>query len=109
MKVGIIRCQQTEDFCPGTADFKTAKAGKGAFENIGEVEIMGFVSCGGCPGKRAVLRAKNMVERGAEVIAFTTCIRKGTPIGFPCPNAEQMKESVTKAVGDKILILDYTH
>ena len=22
MKIGIIRCMQTEDFCPGTADFK---------------------------------------------------------------------------------------
>jgi predicted metal-binding protein len=109
MKIGIIRCQQTEDLCPGTADFKAVKARKGAFESIEESEIMGFVSCGGCPGKRAVLRAKNMVERGAEVIAFTSCISKGTPIGFPCPNAEQMKEAVTKAVGEKILVLDYTH
>ena len=23
MKLGIIRCMQTEDYCPGTADFKT--------------------------------------------------------------------------------------
>ena len=22
MKIGIIRCMQTEDYCPGTADFK---------------------------------------------------------------------------------------
>ena len=22
MKVGIIRCMQTEDYCPGTSDFK---------------------------------------------------------------------------------------
>lgn len=22
MKVGIIRCMQTEDYCPGTTDFK---------------------------------------------------------------------------------------
>ena len=22
MKVGIIRCMQTEDFCPGTTDFR---------------------------------------------------------------------------------------
>lgn len=109
MKVGIIRCQQTEDICPGTTDFKIAKAGKGAFESIGESEIIGFVSCGGCPGKRAVSRVKNMVERGAEVIAFASCIRKGTPIGFPCPHAEQMREAIVKAVGDTIIILDYTH
>jgi predicted metal-binding protein len=109
MKAGIIRCRQTEDLCPGTRDFKVAKAGKGAFEGIGASEVIGFVSCGGCPGKRAVARAKNMVERGAEIIVFTTCISKGTPIGFPCPHAEQMKEAVTKAVGDKVIVLGYTH
>jgi hypothetical protein len=32
MKVGIIRCQQTEDMCPGTTDFKVALSGKLAFE-----------------------------------------------------------------------------
>lgn len=25
MKLGIIRCMQTEDFCPGTMDFKVIK------------------------------------------------------------------------------------
>ena len=25
MKVGIIRCMQTEDFCPGTTDFKAVR------------------------------------------------------------------------------------
>ena len=87
MKVGIIRCQQTEDMCPGTTDFKVAKEGKLAFEEIGPSEIIGFVSCGGCPGKRAALRAKKMVERGAEVILFASCVFKGNPLGFACPNA----------------------
>ena len=27
MKIGIIRCQQTEDLCPGTTDFKVTKDG----------------------------------------------------------------------------------
>ena len=56
-KAGIIRCQQTEDFCPGTTDFKMAAKGEGAFAETGPVEVMGFVSYGGCPGKRAVARA----------------------------------------------------
>lgn len=25
MKVGLIRCMQTEDMCPGTTDFKVIK------------------------------------------------------------------------------------
>ena len=58
MKVGIIRCMQTEDFCPGTTDFRMIREKKGAFEGVEEdIEIIGFINCGGCPGKKAVLRA----------------------------------------------------
>ena len=74
MKVGIIRCQQTEDMCPGNTDFKVAKEGKLAFAEIGPSEVIGFISCGGCPGKRAAIRAKLMVDRGAEVIVLASCI-----------------------------------
>jgi predicted metal-binding protein len=101
-KVGIIRCQQTEDICPGTTDFKFAQLGKGAFTETGPVEITAFVSCGGCPGKRAV-------ARGVEVIALASCIKNGNPICFPCPHAEAMKTAIIKKIGDKVKILDYTH
>ncbi|MFW6273076.1 MAG: CGGC domain-containing protein [bacterium] len=109
MKVGIIRCQQTEDMCPGNTDFKVASEGKLAFEKTGRVEVMGFLSCGGCPGKRAVSRAKMMVERGAQAIVFASCISKGNPIGVPCPNFSKMKESIIKKVGSDIKIIDWTH
>ena len=69
MKVGIIRCRQTEDLCPGTTDFLMAAQGKGAFEKLGACEVVGFVSCGGCPGKRAVARAKMLIDRGAQAVA----------------------------------------
>lgn len=108
-KVGIIRCQQTEDMCPGNTDFKVAAQGKGSFEKWGPVEIVGFVSCGGCPGKRAVARARTMVDRGAEVIALGSCISRGNPIDFPCPHLAQMKASIIKRVGPGIEVLDYTH
>ena len=70
MKVGIIRCMQTEDFCPGTTDFRMIREKKGAFEGVEEdIEIIGFINCGGCPGKKAVLRARELVNRGADSIA----------------------------------------
>ena len=36
MKLGIIRCMQTEDYCPGTTDFKMIREHKGVFEGINE-------------------------------------------------------------------------
>lgn len=110
MKVGIIRCMQTEDFCPGTTDFRMIREKKGAFEGVEEdIEIIGFINCGGCPGKKAVLRARELVNRGADSIAFASCIQKGTPIGYACPFAKRMKDVIQNDLGDGIWLIDYTH
>lgn len=110
MKVGIIRCMQTEDYCPGTTDFKIIRERKGAFKDImEEIEIIGFINCGGCPAKKAVLRARELVKRGADTIVFASCIEKGTPIGYPCPFAKKMKELIQKDLGENIRIIDFTH
>lgn len=110
MKVGIIRCMQTEDYCPGTADFRMIREKKGVFENITEeIELIGFINCGGCPGKKTPLRIRELIRRGADTIAFASCIQKGTPIGYPCPFAKKIKELAEEEAGDHILILDYTH
>lgn len=109
MKVGVIRCQLTEDMCPGSTDFKVAREGTLAFEETGPVEIIGFVSCGGCSGKKAVTRAKMLVDRGAEAIVFASCMKKGNPIGSPCPHFAAIKGAVEKKLGPDIMIIDYTH
>lgn len=110
MKLGLIRCEQTEDMCPGTSDFRVIREKKGAFEGVeGEIEIVGLVTCGGCPGKKAIPRAEEMVKRGANTIAICSCISKGNPIGFPCPHFKEIKRVIEKRLGDKVKILDYTH
>jgi len=50
-----------------------------------------------------------LVERGAEIIAFASCMRKGNPIGFPCPHFQTIKEAVEKKVGPSVKIIDWTH
>lgn len=109
MKLGIIRCMQTEDYCPGMADFRAAAQKTGAFEGVAEeIELIGFTNCGGCPGKRAVLRVRELVRRGADAIALSSCIQKGTPIGYPCPFAKMVKELIEKEA-PSVRIIDYTH
>lgn len=110
MKVGLIRCRQTEDVCPGTMDYKVMREKTHAFEGIEEdIEIIGVNSCGGCPGKKAVFRAREMVKRGADTIVFASCIKRGTPIGYPCPFAKKMIDAVRADLGDEIRIIEYTH
>ena len=77
MKLGIIRCMQTEDYCPGTTDFAFIRAKKGVFADVeGDIEIIGFTNCGGCPGKKVAMRARDLVKRGVDTIAFASCIRE---------------------------------
>lgn len=110
MKVGFIRCLQTEDMCPGTTDFRIIREKKCAFEGVQEeIEIIGFVTCGGCPGKKAVTRAAEMVRRGADTIVLASCITRGNPIGVPCPHAQTMREAIIRKLGDSVRIIDYTH
>lgn len=91
MKVGIIRCQLFEDMCPGSTDFKVASEGTMAFEESGPVEVIGILSCGGCSGKKAITRAKMIVDRGAEAIVFASCMKNGTPIGYSVFDMSQNK------------------
>lgn len=110
MKVGIIRCLQTEDYCPGTADFRIIREKKGVFEGVdGDIDIVGFTDCGGCPGKKVLARARDMVKRGADTIVLASCIVRGTPIGYPCPFAENIRELLKKGLGPETTILDHTH
>lgn len=110
MKVGIIRCAQTEDYCPGTTDFLMIKNKQGAFEGVEEaIDIIGFINCGGCPGKKVLLRARELVARGADTIVFASCITRGNPIGYACPFSKKMQDLVKKEFGDSIRYIDYTH
>ena len=110
MKAGVIRCMQTEDYCPGTTCFKMMREKDGAFSGIDEnIDVVGFINCGGCPGKKAVLRVREMIKRGADTIVFASCVTKGTPIGYPCPFAKKMIDTVTKDIGDSIRIIEHTH
>jgi len=108
-KVGIIRCQQTEDLCAGIVDFNVAQRGILAFQETGSVDIIGFVSCGGCPGKRVIQRVQLMLAEKADIIVFASCITKGNPFGFPCPHYKFIKKAIRKKLGNDFQIIEWTH
>ncbi|AKB85602.1 hypothetical protein MCMEM_1549 [Methanococcoides methylutens MM1] len=91
-------------------DFKVIREKKCAFEGIEEdIEIIGMVSCGGCPGKKAIIRARDMVKRGADTVVLASCITRGNPIGIPCPHATIIEESIKRQVGEDVQMINYTH
>ena len=48
-----------------------------------------------------------MVKRGADTIVLASWIFKGTPIGFPCPHAQEMKDAIVRKLGDTVKIINW--
>ena len=95
MKVGLIRCIQTEDMCPATVCLKVMKEKRLAFDGITEdIEVIGINTCGGSPGSESHNKSDRNGQRRYDTIVLASCIFKGTPIGFPCPHAQAMKDSI---------------
>lgn len=110
MKVGLLRCAQTEDQCPASTCFKVMEIKMFEFDKFDEdIVVVGATSCGGCPGKKSIPRVQEMIKRGADTIVFASCISKGTPNDFPCPHFEKMKDSIKNKIKEDIRIIEYTH
>ena len=109
MKIGLIRCLETESECGGRHCFQTIENKEGAFKEITEyIELIGVTSCGGCPGKKISKKVKMMVQNGAEAVVLGSCIKLGTPIDFSCPNLEKIKGAI-KEVDQDLEIIEWTH
>ena len=85
MKVGMIRCIQTEDYYPGTGDFQAIRIHTGAFQGEDDIEVVGFINCGGCPGQKWCCVPAPWSHRGAMPLAFQKELLLDTT--DPLPNA----------------------
>jgi predicted metal-binding protein len=89
-RVGIIICARYRD-CGGGKCFRALRERRGAFSAYptGEpVEIIGYSTCGGCPGGNVEHVMEEMKKNGAEVIHLATGMIVGYP---PCPNICRFK------------------
>ncbi|MFO7820351.1 MAG: CGGC domain-containing protein [Halanaerobacter sp.] len=104
MKIAIIRCLKAEEECIAQPCLNLIKARKNKFAEIEEIELVGLITCGGCPGKKISLRTQSLLEDGADKVVLTSCITKGTCRGEVCPHLDAIKESVLNVVDeDKVI------
>ena len=105
-KIGIIICDRYRT-CAGGKCFKSIKERVGGFsiypksENI---EVVGYTTCGGCPGGNIEYVPEEMIKNGAQVIHLATGLVVGYP---PCPNIMRFKEFIE--VHYKIPVVIGTH
>jgi len=76
----------------------------GAFARYPEnepIEIVGFISCGGCPGERLEFSPADMKKYGAEAVHLATCFLAGYPA---CPHIEDFIKYIEGYVGLPVVV-----
>ena len=92
-KIGIIICGRYQS-CGGGKCFRSVRERTGGFARYSRdetVEVVGFSSCGGCPGGNIEYVPEEMKKNGAEVIHLATGFVVGYP---PCPSIVQFKQFI---------------
>ena len=101
-RIGIIRCQElaignSPRRCAGWNCFPAMRNKTKYMDEYETIELVGFDTCGGCPGNtrfdKIVERGLKLKEKGAEVIHLSTCIV------LSCPNKNKFAEVLREKVG----------
>lgn len=103
MKVGIIICDRYKS-CAGGKCFRAMHEREGAFDIYSKnefLEIVGFTSCGGCPGGNIEYTPEEMIKNGAEAIHFATGFVVGYP---PCPYISDFKKFIEDKYKIKVVV-----
>lgn len=82
-KVGIIICDRYST-CAGGKCLRALQNREGAFSRYQDeqVELVGYTTCGGCPGGNVEYAPAEMKKNGAQIIHLATGLVVGYP---PCP------------------------
>ena len=102
-KIGIIICARYRD-CGGGKCFRALRERSGAFSIYPAdeaVEIVGYSTCGGCPGGNVELVPEEMKKNGAEVIHLATGLVVGYP---PCPYISDFKAFLETKYGIPVVV-----
>jgi predicted metal-binding protein len=89
-RIGIVICDRYRE-CGGGKCFRAVRERRGAFSRYGAdetVEIVGYSTCGGCPGGNVESVPEEMKKNGVEVIHLATGLVVGYP---PCPYLRDFK------------------
>ena len=102
-KVGIIICDRYKS-CAGGKCFRSMQEREGAFSiypKDEELEIVGFTSCGGCPGGNIEYTPEEMIKNGVDVIHLATGMVVGYP---PCTRIDHFRKFITEKYGIKVVV-----
>jgi len=102
VKIGIIICDRYRS-CAGGKCFRSLQERVGGFARYAgqDVELVGFTSCGGCPGGNIEHAPEEMRKNGATVVHLATGLVVGYP---PCPHLEHFKAFIPEQYGLEVVV-----
>ena len=102
VKIGIIICDRYRT-CAGGKCLRALHNREGAFSiyKNKEVELVGYTTCGGCPGGNIEYAPAEMKKNGASVIHLATGMVVGYP---PCPYISYFRKFIQEKYGMKVVI-----
>lgn len=102
IKIGIIICDRYRE-CAGGKCFRALSNREGAFERYKDkdVELVGYTTCGGCPGGNVEYAPAEMQKNNADVVHFATGLVVGYP---PCPYLEHFRDFIPAKYGMEVVI-----
>jgi len=91
-KISIIICDRYHT-CAGGKCLRAMRNREGAFSlyKEEEIELVGYTTCGGCPGGNIEYAPAEMKKNGADVIHLATGLVVGYP---PCPHLKDFCEFI---------------
>jgi predicted metal-binding protein len=102
-RIGIMICDR-ERTCIGGKCFMAIRERAGIFGKYprGEpIEVVGYVTCGGCPGERLERAPAMLKSYGAEEIILASCFLAGYP---PCPYLKDFVQYIQGYVGIPVTV-----
>jgi predicted metal-binding protein len=92
VKIGVIICDRYKS-CAGGKCFRSIREKVGAFDiyKDKDVELVGYTTCGGCPGGNIEYAPEELKKNGAEIIHLATGLVVGYP---PCPFIADFKNFI---------------
>jgi len=102
LRIGIVICGRYGT-CAGGKCFRALREREGAFAAYAgqDVELVGFTTCGGCPGGNIEYAPDEMKRNGAEVIHLATGFVVGYP---PCPYLDYFVRMIPEKFGLKVVV-----
>ncbi|MCP4574590.1 MAG: CGGC domain-containing protein [bacterium] len=101
-RIGIIICDRYGS-CAGGKCLRALRERVGAFARYAdeEVELVGYTSCGGCPGGNVEYAPGEMQKNGADVVHLATGLVVGYP---PCPQLGAFRKFIPAKYGLEVVL-----